>query len=357
MWGRPGRIAVATVFLGNLLALAIVGALRRPAVESSRLEAPARIAILEPHADDAAIAAGGLAIQNARLGGATLIVTITEPRGRVRPALREAENRRAWSLVTPPPTLRALRFPSQQPWPREQIGRARDSIASVLAAFEPELVVIPLDEGGHPEHDLVNRLGRDAARARPGARVLQASIYNPYYDPVFAPRKLFNLLVRMAPWVPYRDPTMGLPREGLSELAMTEAELASKLSLIGQYESQEDLIPPSQFGYPDLYQTGAGRPAGMIEISGKHLTVWALATILSVFALFVYAGILLGGSASSSRALGAIAAVGVLILAGLALSGRGRAVVLEELLYVGCVLVGVALGAGAREACGRLARR
>lgn len=352
-WYRSGRGAavLAGLFVLNLVALGIVGWARREDTPAWRLTAPARLLIVEPHADDAAIEAGGLAIQNAELGGSTLIVTVTQPIDSATAAARVSESLHAWSLVTPTPAIRALHLPSRRPWPDEEIAQARDSLTAVLREFAPEIVVLPLDEGGHDEHDYVNRIGAEAARtAAPGARVLQASIYNPYYDPAAAPMKFVHLLVRFAPGVPYQDPTYGLPRGGLSPLAMSAEELALKRRMLEAYPSQADVIPLSQFGFPDLYQSGQGRPDGMIGVAGKYLTPWGIATLLSVLASFGYLGSVTVGRVGSTRAGGASAVIGLAAIGMLGVSGRGR-LVIEDLLYVVCLLVGVAAGAAAAELC------
>jgi len=323
---------------GCLLVLQAVG----PTPARWTPEVPRTIAILEAHHDDAVIMAGGLAIQNAASGGETHVITLTVPADGAAARVRAAESLRAWSLLRGVPAQSHHLGFQERSWDETTLERARENITRVLDSIQPDIVVIPLHEGGHEDHDVLNTLGREsAANAAPGARVLQAAEYNPFYVARNHPVRTLRLLVRLAPFLPFRDPPTGFdPREQF-RLNMSATELTMKRQMLLRYESQRSVIPLSQFGFPDLYDRGMEPPRTVVTVAAKHFSVLD-ALLLGLVTLSVLAcGLVIG---TRYRRPGIIFG----ITGALALTWIGfdcRRCFLEDGVLVALLVLGVVVGA------------
>ncbi|HQH26489.1 MAG TPA: PIG-L family deacetylase, partial [Oligoflexia bacterium] len=327
------------IALANL-ALLFFRAVLAPPLPLYHFNKPVKLLVLAAHQDDEVIQAGGLLLKNIALGGSSTIAFLTSPAIPSDAAIRENEARRIWEVFgEKKPLLHFMRFPSQSWWPDNAKAEARASLRAVIENAQPELIVIPLEERGSYEHDLLNNLSWSLAPDFPDVRWLQAAEYNPFYLAEESPAKLLWFMIRLLPFVPYREPNYGLYPEQQLVLAMSSAELTNKKKLLLGYVSQRDIIPLSQFAYPDLFEETRHIPQNVSKIFGKYVSNYALISILLVFAALFLTGIWIGLSARAGACLIVISA---LIPACVFASAR-PILIKEQLLLVAAVAAGFIL--------------
>ncbi len=281
-------VAVSCTWIVNLFIADIVFLNNRP--KDYSLDKGMRLIILAAHQDDCVIEAGGLASQNIGLGGKVRIVYLTMPSDTREAAIRREEAKKAWSIFDSSHVqLHFLDFVSTRTWTDDAAKRAELAMKDEIESFRPDVAVIPLKEGGHPEHDLLNIIGHEALSHFPSVKVWQAAEYNPYYIMENTPTKLLWFLVRLAPFVPYNDPNYGLIPKNQFRLAMTKEQIALKIHMLSDFQSQKDVISKEQFGYPDLFETTTALPQNVISIKNKYMSLWSLWTMLqTLFVIFLW---------------------------------------------------------------------
>ncbi len=325
------------IALANL-ALLFFRALYSPPPPPYHFNQPAKLLVLAAHQDDEVIQAGGLLLKNIALGGSSTIAFLTSPAIPSDAAIRENEARRIWEVFGEnKPNLHFMRFPSQSWWPDNAKAEARSALKAMIEAVQPELIVIPLEERGSYEHDLLNNLSWSLAPDFPAVRWLQAAEYNPFYLAEKSPAKLLWFMIRLLPFVSYREPNYGLYPERQSLLAMTDEELRQKKDLLQRYVSQRDIIPLSQFGYPDLFEDSRSLPSETVRFIGKCFSLYSIASVCILLAALFCVG-LYTGLAVSARSRICWSAAGVLSLAVAAL--YRPLLVKEDLLLVLPALAG-----------------
>lgn len=289
---RFNRLTFAIVALAalNLAVVWIYAQLSQP--EQFRLRAPINLLILAAHQDDAVIQAGGLAIQNANLGGNTHVAYLTLPADPLEAEVRRRESLSVWKRV-PNSQLAFLGLTSGVQWRQQEIEGAKRRIRELVRVVDADVVSIPLAEGGHPEHDALNALATEVLAGFDSVKVLQASEYNSYYWTERSPGKILGLLQRLLPLSDHVAPTFGIDTGRQLRLAMTDAELAKKRSMLRGFTSQAAIIPISQFGHPDVFEVPGPGPLA-ITVAGKTLSAWSMATLLLVYGAVFTVGLATG---------------------------------------------------------------
>jgi len=131
-----------------------------------------RMVVISPHPDDETLGCGGLIATSAARGLPVSVVSVTRGEAAAdRPDLAGVRSRElgaALRCLDPTGTIgcRQLGFAD---------GRVSDDVAALTAVIEDEidehdLIVCPLSDDGHPDHDAVSRASTLAA-ARVGAAV------------------------------------------------------------------------------------------------------------------------------------------------------------------------------------------
>jgi LmbE family N-acetylglucosaminyl deacetylase len=111
------------------------------------------ILIFAPHPDDGVIMAAGYAMQTRKNGGKVKVAYLTGNHQR----LREAQN--AWKLIgLAEEDLIRLKIDINDRLFKENINEKVKYLEMVIDDIQPQIIFIPLYEGGHFEHDLTNYL-------------------------------------------------------------------------------------------------------------------------------------------------------------------------------------------------------
>lgn len=291
-----------------------------------------RLLVFAAHQDDGVIEAGGLVLQNHTLGGRNLIVYLTRPSIQVEADIRKREARNAWSLVSQEIKLIFLDFPSERDWSKSKQEHATLSIVRIINNYRPSLIVIPLKERGHPEHDLLNEMVKEASRRFGNVRIFQSSEYNPYLILENTPGKVIWFLDRLLPFMPYKDPNYGLVPANQLKLSMTEQELKRKKEMLSMFVSQKDVIPMRQFGYPDLFDSTNELPSNVFKVKGKYLSTWTVFTLATNFIVLFCWGVLM--SLSRKKCVRFSAFFIALVTCICIIFTRSYRVAFEDLLYL-----------------------
>lgn len=112
-----------------------------------------RLLVFAPHPDDEVIGCGGLIALHRREGRTVRVVIATDGAGAGEAAVREEESRRGLARIADGIELEFLRFPDRG------LGQdAAPAIREQLAAFRPDLVLVPSLVEIHPDHLALARL-------------------------------------------------------------------------------------------------------------------------------------------------------------------------------------------------------
>ncbi|UYN93248.1 MAG: PIG-L family deacetylase [Enhydrobacter sp.] len=267
----------SVLFAAGLYALARIPALERWA----DWDHPARLLILAPHEDDCAISAGGVALRNRRLGGATRVVYLAPDELPGMAERRAAEARAAWrdADVAADALLHLDLLPRLRQRDPAKLHAAVARLRSIIDEFEPTVVVVPMFEGGHVHHDqLVGLLDR-VVTEHDRFEVLEAPEYSPYVSLHFTPHRAIALLAR---WlfgvVVYHGPADGMDGRRVRKYRLAPDEIAGKKRMLAAFVSQNGAWLAATRGYPDRlvpWQRRADRRQPF-ALRGSYLAVaWA----------------------------------------------------------------------------------
>ncbi|MBI4366825.1 MAG: PIG-L family deacetylase [Deltaproteobacteria bacterium] len=134
----------------------------------------------------------------------------------------------------------------------ETVREGIERLAKVIAEFQPDAVIAPAFEGGHPDHDSTNYMvARAAAKAAlPVNRVFEACEYNGYFLSSAVLGRLNGLML-----VRFALPPRFIPgRNRAMRLDMNKSELEHKHALLRRYRSQKPDTLVQLFGYPDQFR-------------------------------------------------------------------------------------------------------
>lgn len=217
---------------------------------------PARLLILAPHEDDCVIAAGGAGIVNRRLGGATRIAYLAPDQTPGMAQVRAEEARAAWReagldssdllhLDLLPPLLE--RNPAR-------LRAAATELRRVIDDFKPTVIVTPMFEGGHIQHDMVVGLLDEIVRPGDTFEVFEAPGYGPYVSLNNTPHRVVTLCARwLFALVSYYGPPDGIDGRPVRKLRIAPADLDCKRRMLAAFRSQNAPSLMETRCYPDRW--------------------------------------------------------------------------------------------------------
>ncbi|MEJ2627402.1 MAG: PIG-L family deacetylase [bacterium] len=138
------------------------------------------ILIIAPHQDDCVAIAGGYAVQTVEKGGHVYILYITDGYEEDR-VTRRQEAVKAWSTFSETSvTLDFLPYINNKSFlSREEIDKGIDEITNYIKRVNPETIFVPLYEGGHYQHDVINYMvSRALKNLAIDCTVYESPIYN-----------------------------------------------------------------------------------------------------------------------------------------------------------------------------------
>jgi LmbE family N-acetylglucosaminyl deacetylase len=238
-----------------LLGLAALALLRIGMIERwMDWDAPGRLLILAPHEDDCVIAAGGLGLRNARLGGATRVVYLARDETPALPERREAEARAAWSIAGL--GYDDLRFfdlmPPLERRDPEKLRKAAVVLRDIIDEFKPNVLVTPAFEGGHVHHDMVAALIDRVVTPTDRFAVFEAPEYTPYVSLLNTPHRVLALAARwLFGLVAYNGPPDGVDGRPILRVRLSPQELADKRRMLAAFVSQNAPSLVTTRSYPD----------------------------------------------------------------------------------------------------------
>lgn len=243
---------IALVYL--ILAWCLYARIRRRVLPAVQVMGE-RVLVIAPHQDDCVAMAGGYAIQTVKRGGEVFILYVTD--GDDDKVTRQREAASAWGLLgLDKVQLAFLSHDNRTAFlQREEIDRGIQEIAGYLSRLRPDVVFVPLYEGGHYHHDVINYMTRQAlGRSGIAPKVLESPIYNFYLSWRTTPEKVFAGLVRWIPGMRFVYAPEPVSDRPLYRLPMSDEELRLKKEIILQFKSQSPQQLVARWGFEDRYQ-------------------------------------------------------------------------------------------------------
>lgn len=217
-------------------------------------DVPQRLLVLAPHEDDCVIAAGGIGARNRRLGGAVRIVYLVPDEQPGMAARRHDEARAAWQEAGV--DKGELRFLDLLPRLRQRdprkLRRAADTLRSVIDEFKPTVLVMPMFEGGHIQHDMTAAVVGTILTPEDRFEVFEAPEYGPYISLNNTPHRVMTLCARwLLGLVSYHGPPDGIDGRRLVKFRLDPADLDCKRRMLGAFVSQNAPSLMATYTYPD----------------------------------------------------------------------------------------------------------
>lgn len=215
------------------------------------------ILIVAPHQDDGVAMAGGFAVQTIERGGRVDLLYITDGPAEDK-RTRRVEAIDAWSHGgLSESAIRFLPFDTGTAFIRP--GEIEDGIrrvGDILREIRPEILFVPLYEGGHYEHDVINYIVRCALRETKmePIRVYEAPLYNFRYSLKATPEKMLSGMARLIPGFRYSYPPEPVRESEFIKLRMTPAQLELKREMLDRFRTQNPHQLVERFGFEDRYQ-------------------------------------------------------------------------------------------------------
>jgi LmbE family N-acetylglucosaminyl deacetylase len=209
------------------------------------------ILIFAPHPDDGVIIAGGFALQTKRNGGKVTVVFLTGGSTRLEEAYQ------AWSLIglTREDLIRLHVDDLEGRLTLDNEEDKIEAIEEIITEVNPEIIFIPLYEGGHIEHDITNYLvSRTVKRLRRNVRLYECPEYNFYFSVNNTPEKILDCLSKFVPFFEYYAPPSFINSEGAYYLCMTNREAETKKRMLRQFKSQLPETLVKHFGFNDRFK-------------------------------------------------------------------------------------------------------
>jgi LmbE family N-acetylglucosaminyl deacetylase len=256
-FGRPWNwlLTGLALFYFALLSVAGYALLRCFMLEQwMSWDEPERLLILSPHQDDCVICAGGIGIRNRKLGGAVHVVYLVQDDKPGAAELRKAEAVAAWALAgVPASCLSHLDLlPSLYAHDPDRLRNASSALNRIIDKFGPTVIVMPMFEGGHVHHDLLNHLVSSMVHPRDGLRVFEAPEYSPFVSLRWTPHRVIALCVRwLFGLVAYYGPADGMDDRFVWKLRLAADELALKRRMLAAFASQNGASLAATRSYPD----------------------------------------------------------------------------------------------------------
>ena len=213
-----------------------------------------RLLILAPHEDDCVISAGGIGIRNRELKGATRIAYLAADETPGMPAIRAAEAIAAWQEAG----LDAAHLhhldvlPSLQRRDPQQLRLAARALRNAIDDFKPTVLVMPMFEGGHIQHDMTAALVGSIVTEQDSFEIFEAPEYSPRVSLMDTPHRIIALATRwLFGLVAYYGPPDGVDSRPILKVRLSENELAGKHRMLSAFTSQNAPSLAATRAYPD----------------------------------------------------------------------------------------------------------
>ncbi|MCK5146662.1 PIG-L family deacetylase [bacterium] len=214
------------------------------------------ILIIAPHSDDCVAIAGGYAIETVQCGGEVNILYTTGGH-EDDPGYRLDEALAAWKVINVDESqIVFLPFRKGQDFlhPQEILECSR-LIEKEIIKTSPQIIFIPLYEGGNYQHDVTNYCAAKAIeRCSFAGRVYESPEYNFYFSLRSTPEKIMAMLLRFVPGLGFNYAPEPVLNDSVHMLQMSEENLETKISMIRQFKSQSPEMLVKRFGFVDRYQ-------------------------------------------------------------------------------------------------------
>lgn len=266
------------MFYSALFGLAGYALLRCRAIESwVEWSRPERLLILAPHQDDCVICAGGIGLRNAKLGGETFIAYFVQDQAPGMATRRAEEAEQAWSLAgVPAGHLRQLDLlPPLYSRRPELLPALVQAIAHLIDEVRPTVVIMPMFEGGHIHHDILNQLALLVLADRPSIRIYESPEYGPFVSFKRTPHRVIAQCCR---WLfglcSYYGPPDGIDDRSIGKVRLNDQELMLKRRMLAAFASQNGASLARASAYPDRiveFQLRPYRPRPF-EPKGSYLS-------------------------------------------------------------------------------------
>lgn len=248
-------LLAGAVFYTALLGVALYALGRARALEGeASWDKPERLLVLAPHEDDCVIAAGGIGARNLRLGGAVRIVYLVPDEQPGLAEIRAREAHAAWreaglaaGEIRHIDVLPRLRI--REP---EKLRAAAGTLRSIIDDFAPTVLVMPMFEGGHIQHDMTAGLVGRILTPQDRFIVYEAPEYGPYMSLNNTPHRVLGLCARwLMGLVSYCGPPDGIDGRTLLKFHLDPQDLACKRRMLAAFTSQNAPSLVATYGYAD----------------------------------------------------------------------------------------------------------
>jgi LmbE family N-acetylglucosaminyl deacetylase len=246
----PFALFYSALFAIGLWCLWRIARLERP----MRWDQPQRLLILSPHEDDCAISAGGIGARNARLGGTTRIAYLAPDEIPGMAAVRAREAIAAWRLAGVPDDA-LLHLDLLPPLRQRDPAKLRAAVAplrSIIDGFRPTVVIVPMFEGGHVQHDATAALLDELVRPDDRFEIYEAPEYGPFTSLAYTPHRIIALCGRwLLGCVAYYGVPDGVGGRPVNRVVLDPADLDCKRRMLAAFASQNGESLARTSSYPD----------------------------------------------------------------------------------------------------------
>ena len=215
---------------------------------------PHRLLILAPHEDDCVISAGGIGIRNRELNGATRIAYLAADETQGMPAIRTAEAIAAWQEAGLDATHlhRLDLLPSLHRRDPQRLRTAAKVLRATIDDFKPTVLVMPMFEGGHIQHDMTAALVGSIVTEQDSFEIFEAPEYSPHVSLADTPHRIIALATRwLFGLVAYYGPPDGVDDRPILKVRLEGRELATKRRMLRAFASQNAPSLAATRAYPD----------------------------------------------------------------------------------------------------------
>lgn len=262
-WGR-WLCVMASIFYSVLALLSLFALVRCHALERwMSWETPERLLILAPHQDDGVICAGGVGIRNQQLGGETHIIYLVQDDKPGMAECRKREALAAWAIAGVPAEnlLHLDMLPRLYERAPKQLDKAALDLDDIIESLSPTVLILPLFEGGHIHHDVLNHLVTSVLKLGARVKVFEAPEYSPYVSLRRTPHRVISLCGRwLAGLVSYCGPPDGIDDRTVLKVRLSKENLVVKRQMLAAFESQHGDSLSANCSYSDRLISWQPRP-------------------------------------------------------------------------------------------------
>ncbi len=222
------------------------------------------ICIFAAHQDDGIIMACGYAIQTIKNGGSVDVFLMFDGEagnGRKRNKIRMNESIRAWKLIGI--EEKRIHFFDYDDFygliDKEEIKACIGEVTDLLRKSNYDIIFVPLYEGGHYQHDIINFIiSRACINSGTQSLLYECPEYNAYYSLKYTPEKILSLISRLIPFYEFKSPPSFIRDGNRLYLDMSDEELILKRKTLQTFRSQGGKELLGLYGYKDSFQTYTG---------------------------------------------------------------------------------------------------